>query len=91
MLSVSDADNSCCGQNSKFLQFVSKMSRGELIVDENQIKPIAGDVSGGWADEFQTQHGAHPSTWAGEFQTEYNANSNTWANQFEREGVSVIV
>ncbi|XP_039116820.1 peroxisome biogenesis protein 5 [Dioscorea cayenensis subsp. rotundata] len=75
-------------QNSKFLQFVSKMSRGELIVDENQIKPIAGDVSGGWADEFQTQHGAHPSTWAGEFQTEYNANSNTWANQFEREGLA---
>ena len=91
MLSVSDAHNSCCGQNSKFLQFVSKMSRGELIVDDNQIKTANGNISSGWADEFQTQHGASASSWAGEFQTEYNANSNTWADQFEREGVSVTV
>ncbi|KAG2310699.1 hypothetical protein Bca52824_022256 [Brassica carinata] len=26
-------------QNSRFLQFVSKMSRGELIIDENEVKP----------------------------------------------------
>ncbi|PPS12952.1 hypothetical protein GOBAR_AA07689 [Gossypium barbadense] len=25
--------------NSKFLQFVSKMSSGELIIDDNQVKP----------------------------------------------------
>jgi hypothetical protein len=28
-------------QNSKFLQFVSKMSRGELINDDNQVKETA--------------------------------------------------
>jgi len=55
-------------QNSKFLQFVSKMSRGELIVDDNQVKPgVANPVSDTWADEFQQQHPAPPETWAAEF------------------------
>ena len=52
-------------QNSKFLQFVSKMSRGELIVEENQVKPgMANAGAGAWADEFQQQH---PESWAAEF------------------------
>ena len=55
------------GQNSKFLQFVSKMSRGELIVDDNQIKPVAGSVSGDWADEYQTQYSAYSNSWADQF------------------------
>lgn len=49
-------------QNSRFLQFVSKMSRGELIIDDNQVKPAAGD----WASEFQQQHNTGPS-WANEY------------------------
>lgn len=49
-------------QNSKFLQFVSKMSRGELIIDDNQVKPTSGD----WATEYQQQYNAGPS-WADEF------------------------
>lgn len=40
-------------QNSKFLQFVSKMSRGELIMEDNAVREAAaGD---GWANEFQEQ------------------------------------
>ncbi|XP_021320776.1 peroxisome biogenesis protein 5 isoform X2 [Sorghum bicolor] len=60
-------------QNSKFFQFVSKMSRGELIIEDNQVKEGSASQSSGWADEFQTQ---------------YNANANSWADQFEHEELS---
>lgn len=49
-------------QNSKFLQFVSKMSRGELIIDDNQVKP----ASASWAAEYQ-QHYNGGAAWADEF------------------------
>ncbi|CAH1429949.1 unnamed protein product [Lactuca virosa] len=29
--------------NSKFLRFVSKMSRGALTIDDNQVRPASGD------------------------------------------------
>ncbi|KAL7610549.1 hypothetical protein Lser_V15G11880 [Lactuca serriola] len=38
-------------QNCKFLQFVSKMSHGELTIEDNQVKPASGD----WANEYQQQ------------------------------------
>ncbi|KAI4975146.1 hypothetical protein ZWY2020_048753 [Hordeum vulgare] len=60
-------------QNSKFFQFVSKMSRGELIIEDNQVKQGSASQSSGWADEFQTQH---------------NANANSWADQFVHEELS---
>ena len=53
-------------QNSKFLQFVSKMSRGELIIDDNQVKPAALSSSGDWATEYQQQYTAGPS-WVDEY------------------------
>ncbi|CAM6008721.1 unnamed protein product [Sphagnum balticum] len=73
-------------QNSKFLQFVSKMSRGELIVDDNQVKPgVANPVSDTWADEFQQQHPAPPETWAAEFTAgEHMHRGDTWAEDFGR-------
>ena len=43
------------------------MSRGELIIEDNQVKQGSASQSSGWADEFQTQH---------------NANANSWADQF---------
>ncbi|TYI41160.1 hypothetical protein ES332_A01G000400v1 [Gossypium tomentosum] len=49
-------------RNSKFLQFVSKMSRGELIIDDNQVKP----ASQNWATEYQQQYNGGAS-WADEF------------------------
>jgi peroxin-5 len=73
-------------QNSKFLQFVSKMSRGELIVDDNQVKPgVANQLSNSWADEFQQQHTAPPETWAAEFTAgEHMHRGDTWAEDFGR-------
>ena len=52
-------------QNSKFLQFVSKMSRGELIIDENQVKQTTSSTSGDWAAEYQ--HYNEGPAWADEF------------------------
>ena len=49
-------------QNSKFLQFVSKMSRGELIIDDNPVKP----ASRSWATEYQKQYNGG-ATWADDF------------------------
>lgn len=53
-------------QNSKFLQFVSKMSRGELIIDDNQVKPATLSTPGDWASEYQQQYIGGPS-WADEY------------------------
>lgn len=38
------------------------MSRGELIVDDNQIK-----ASDDWAGEYQQQYNANPDAWADQF------------------------
>ncbi|CAL5229175.1 g12450 [Coccomyxa viridis] len=38
--------------NSKFLQFVSKMSRGEIILEGNEAKEIPAE-SAAWAQEFE--------------------------------------
>ncbi|KAL0916002.1 hypothetical protein M5K25_013477 [Dendrobium thyrsiflorum] len=73
-------------QNSKFLQFVSKMSRGELIVDENQIKPATESVSGDWANEFQMQYNQSSSPWADQFVREQlPQGTNNWINEFAKE------
>ncbi|KAK9799703.1 hypothetical protein WJX73_000203 [Symbiochloris irregularis] len=40
-------------QNSKFLQFVSKMSRGEIILEDNQAKEQARPHVDHWAHEFR--------------------------------------
>lgn len=63
-------------KHSKFLQFVSKMSRGELIVDGNAVKEI-DTTSAEWAGEFNQQQRnyvdeyldakAGGADWAGEF------------------------
>lgn len=80
-------------KNSKFLQFVSKMSRGELIMEGNQVKqvPVA---SGQWAEEFE-QHDASeagPRTWGDEFGSlhendldkyfDSKTNGRDWAEEF---------
>ncbi|XP_052486652.1 peroxisome biogenesis protein 5 isoform X2 [Gossypium raimondii] len=68
-------------QNSKFLQFVSKMSRGELIIDDNQVKP----ASENWATEYQQQYNGGAS-WADEFvHDEVFRGPDHWANEFGAE------
>ncbi|CAN1354028.1 Peroxisome biogenesis protein 5 [Linum perenne] len=74
-------------QNSKFLQFMSKMSRGELIFNDNQVKPGMPSAAGGWAAEFQEQYSAGPS-WADEYaNNQISRGPDQWANQYitERE------
>ncbi|XP_057831950.1 peroxisome biogenesis protein 5 [Cryptomeria japonica] len=74
-------------QNSKFLQFVSKMSRGELIVDDNQVKPAVTSQANAWADEYQLQHDGKswgaPSLsndWANEYQ--HSHHGETWVDEY---------
>ncbi|XP_040972543.1 uncharacterized protein [Gossypium hirsutum] len=68
-------------RNSKFLQFVSKMSRGELIIDDNQVKP----ASENWATEYQQQYNGGAS-WADEFaHDEVFRGPDDWANEFGAE------
>lgn len=68
-------------QNSKFLQFVSKMSRGELIIDDNQVKESALPATGDWAAEYQQQYNRSPA-WANEF---LSHGPDRWVNEFTTE------
>lgn len=43
------------------------MSRGELIVDDNQIKPASSSLTEDWANEYQAQYNAGPSSWVDQF------------------------
>lgn len=70
-------------QNSKFLQFVSKMSRGDLIVEDNQVKPNEG----AWADEFAKSNTSEK--WAAEFTAgEHAHRGDRWAEEFSQAGTS---
>ncbi|KAI8001911.1 Peroxisome biogenesis protein 5 [Camellia lanceoleosa] len=72
-------------QNSKFLQFVSKMSRGEIFIEDNQVKPTAVSAPGDWATEYQQQHdGGH--AWADQFvQDKLSHGPGGWVNEFAAE------
>lgn len=70
-------------QNSQFLQFVSKMSRGELILEDNQVKEVSPEVAA-WADEFMASRGAVadvPASWEKEFAAA-QAPGTDWAAEF---------
>lgn len=72
-------------QNSKFLQFVSKMSRGELIIDDNQVKPSSLSAPGDWATEYQQQYTGGTS-WADEYvRNEVSRGPDRWVNEFATE------
>ncbi|KAL9230623.1 hypothetical protein vseg_005951 [Gypsophila vaccaria] len=68
-------------QNSKFLQFVSKMSRGELFVEDNQFKESSVSAPGDWASEFQKQHDGGRS-WSDQFAHEQVSRGGAWVNEF---------
>lgn len=80
-------------QNSKFLQFVSKMSRGELILEDNGVKEVS-PAAAQWADEFTTNAAATtgagaagPSLWGEEFAS-FQAGqhpSAAWAQEFHNQ------
>lgn len=73
-------------QNSKFLQFVSKMSRGELIVEDNTVKPVASSGADQWANEFERLNlrtEGEPERWANEFAGQH-LQDGSWAQEFVR-------
>ncbi|XP_019185113.1 PREDICTED: peroxisome biogenesis protein 5 [Ipomoea nil] len=71
-------------QNSRFLQFVSKMSRGEITIEDNQIKP-AVSAPGDWAAEYEEQYSG-VQTWADQYEREgLSHGPNGWANEFAAE------
>eukprot|EP01018_Ginkgo_biloba_P032694 Gb_28314 [translate_table: standard] len=73
-------------QNSRFLQFVSKMSRGELIVDDNQVKPAGPSSADAWADEYELQHDGNMNSWAAEFTAgEHSHQGDEWVSQFTQD------
>ncbi|CAH9107749.1 unnamed protein product [Cuscuta epithymum] len=68
-------------QNSKFLQFVSKMSRGEISIEDNQVKP-AVSASGDWAAEYEQQYSGG-QTWSDQFEQERLSHGPSgWADEF---------
>ena len=73
-------------QNSKSFQFVSKMSRGDLILEDNQMKPNGN----GWADELQ--HTNINEKW----ETEFTAGEvvldiqQKWLNIYKWEPTKII-
>ncbi|KAL8033243.1 hypothetical protein ABFX02_13G149600 [Erythranthe guttata] len=72
-------------QNSKFLQFVSKMSRGEIGIEDNQFKPAAFSAPGNWATEYEQQYSGGRS-WADQFSNEQLSHGpHGWANEFAAE------
>ncbi|XP_051124811.1 peroxisome biogenesis protein 5 isoform X2 [Andrographis paniculata] len=72
-------------QNSKFLQFVSKMSRGELAIEDNQFKPAAISKPGDWANEYEQQYSGGQS-WGDQFANEQHLHGpHGWANEFAAE------
>ncbi|XP_042497602.1 peroxisome biogenesis protein 5-like [Macadamia integrifolia] len=73
-------------QNSKFLQFVSKMSRGELIVDDNQVKQAGLSASGDWVEEYQEHYNGISNSWADQLvRDEIHHGTDRWVNEFTTE------
>uniref|UniRef100_R7VYV2 Peroxisomal targeting signal 1 receptor n=1 Tax=Aegilops tauschii TaxID=37682 RepID=R7VYV2_AEGTA len=58
-----------------------QMSRGELIIEDNQVKQGSASQSSGSADEFQTQHNANANSWADQFvHGELSQGSDSWVS-----------
>jgi len=77
-------------QNSKFLQFVSKMSRGELIFDGNAVKERGNATGNAWGDEFVRTAGSKPTgaAWGDEFHAQARSGAassapDAWASEFQ--------
>lgn len=74
MVEVLSADTDPKMRNSQFLQFLSKMSRGELLLEEGGLKevdPAAAAAARQWAEEFdetqRQQRAGAGATWADDF------------------------
>eukprot|EP00195_Chlamydomonas_chlamydogama_P007749 CAMPEP_0202890112 /NCGR_PEP_ID=MMETSP1392-20130828/620_1 /ASSEMBLY_ACC=CAM_ASM_000868 /TAXON_ID=225041 /ORGANISM="Chlamydomonas chlamydogama, Strain SAG 11-48b" /LENGTH=769 /DNA_ID=CAMNT_0049573613 /DNA_START=142 /DNA_END=2451 /DNA_ORIENTATION=- len=73
-------------RNSKFLQFVSKMSKGELLFEDNKVVE-RNPQAASWASEFAAQDVRPAQSWANEFSATTAAPSTThgdWADEFAK-------
>jgi len=73
-------------QNSQFLNFVSRMSRGEIVVDEDglaetgRVGAEARATGDAWAGEFASERARDGTNgWASEFAS---GGTNGWASEF---------
>ncbi|KAK9050691.1 hypothetical protein SSX86_030339 [Deinandra increscens subsp. villosa] len=58
------------------------MSGGELTIEDNQVKPASTD----WANEYQQQYTAGPSSWADQFAHEQVSRArDKWVDDFATE------
>ncbi|GAB2289314.1 hypothetical protein Dimus_023618 [Dionaea muscipula] len=75
-------------QNSKFLQFVSKMSRGEVFMEDNEVQSSLAFAEGKWAAEFEKQHKLldGPDAWVHEFSDggKHGSAEDQWVNEFSK-------
>ncbi|KAL8520864.1 hypothetical protein ACS0TY_011426 [Phlomoides rotata] len=69
-------------QNSKFLQFVSKMGRGEITIEDNHFKPAAISNPEDWTTEYEQKYSGG-QLWGDEFANEQVSHGpHRWANEF---------
>ncbi|KAL8487565.1 hypothetical protein ACS0TY_024030 [Phlomoides rotata] len=59
-------------QNSKFLQFVSKMSRGEITIEDNHFKPAAISNPEDWTTEYEQKYSGG-QLWGDQFANEHQS------------------
>ena len=90
LVATLSADGTPKFRASKFLQFVSKMSRGVLIFEGNGVRDRAAQQHPSWGDEFGGAAGelhaeaapparaAAQGDWASDF-----GSTNAWAEEFE--------
>lgn len=77
-------------RNSKFVQFLARLEKGEIALDEqnNTIKEIVPleqskvhlNLDNGWSQEFQAVNDAD---WAAEFPDVVEGDQNDWVEQFQ--------
>ncbi|KAK9841528.1 hypothetical protein WJX74_007257 [Apatococcus lobatus] len=76
-------------KNSKFLQFVSKMSRGEIILEGNQAKEVPASVMGNqWAEDFvaaRPSDQAKVKDWTDDFAARWAEDADALADEFTSE------
>ncbi|GMH05900.1 hypothetical protein Nepgr_007740 [Nepenthes gracilis] len=69
-------------QNSKFLQFVSKMSRGELFIEDNQVQSSSVSVAEDWATEYKKHYIAGLSETDQHAHKELSYGPDKWVHEF---------
>ena len=92
MVDVLSADANPKMRDSQFLRFLSKMSRGELLIEEGGLKEVSPEAAAAarqWADEFEAARaggsgGAAGAAWAADFAAQQQQQSQQRQQQQQR-------